>query len=57
MKKIQIINGPDEEGLKEAFFARKPVNMVLAGGTDRQFIINCLKHENRSGSYFIFETT
>ena len=57
MEQIQIINGPNKEGLKEAFFARKPVNMVLAGGIDRQLIINCLEHEDRSGSSFNFKTT
>jgi len=56
-KQIKIINGPNKECLKEAFFARQPVNMVLAGGIDRQFIINCLEHEDRSGSSFNFKTT
>jgi len=56
MKQIEIIHGPNKEGLKEAFFERKSVNVRMANGRDQQFIINCLKHEDGSRNSFIFTT-
>jgi hypothetical protein len=56
MRQIEIIHGPNKDGLMTAFFERKSVNVRLANGRDQQFIINCLKHEDGSGNSFIFKT-
>jgi len=56
MKPIGIIHGPNKDGLKEAFFERKSVNVRLENGRDQQFIINCLEHEDGGGNSFIFTT-